>query len=199
MKRGRSILPMVVLGAAALAAAGCPGKLGNQQGHAPAQPIAFSHALHAGLYEIDCQYCHAGAERSRHAGVPATSICLNCHSQVKTDAPEIRKLATFASADTPPPWVKVHRLPDFAFFSHASHVTAGLTCQTCHGQVQQMVRVEQQEPMTMGWCLSCHRGIRQERRDAPPPLATATLLAVATPQRPPRHLTPPTDCSACHR
>ncbi len=183
-----------------LAGAGCPGKLGGQQGHAPVQPIAFSHALHAGLYELDCQYCHAGAERSRHAGVPSASVCLNCHSQVKTDAPEIRKLTTFVRDDRPVPWEKVHRLPDFAYFSHASHVTAGLACQTCHGAVQQMVRVEQQETMTMGWCLSCHRATRAEQRQAPAPLATLALNQL-TGQAPidARHLSPPTDCSGCHR
>jgi len=178
--------------------AGC--KVGTQQGHAPAQPIAFSHALHAGLYELDCQYCHAGAERSRHAGVPTASVCLNCHSQVKTDAPEIRKLTAFIQKDQPIPWEKVHRLPDFAFFSHASHVTAGLACQTCHGQVQQMVRVEQQETMTMGWCLSCHREVRAEEREAPLPLATLALKGMDEAAKlPPRHLQPPTDCSGCHR
>jgi len=189
-----------VLAVAALGGTGCPGKLGGQQGHAPAQPIAFSHALHAGLYELDCQYCHAGAERSRHAGVPAASICLNCHSQVKTDAPEIRKLAALVTADQPVPWVKVHRLPDFAFFSHASHVSAGLVCQTCHGPVQQMVRVEQRETMTMGWCLRCHRGLRTQAREAPTPLATLAMNHFADAGKvPPRHLEPPTDCSACHR
>lgn len=190
----------VALLAAALGSAACPGQLGGQQGHAPAQPIAFSHALHAGLYELDCQYCHAGAERSRHAGVPPAGVCLNCHSQVKTDAPEIRKLTALAKSDAPVPWLKVHRLPDFAFFSHASHVSAGLNCQGCHGPVEQMVRVEQQETMTMGWCLRCHREVRDEGRPAPLPLATLALdrlehAAVV----PPRHLEPPTDCSACHR
>jgi hypothetical protein len=196
----RRALLALALAAAALGAAGCPGKLGQQQGHAPAQPIAFSHALHAGLYEIDCQYCHAGAERSRHAGVPAGGVCLNCHSQVKTDSPEIRKLTTLVKADQPVPWIKVHRLPDFAFFSHASHVSAGLACQECHGQVQQMVRVEQQETMTMGWCLRCHREVRAEERNAPLPLATLALNQLdAVSKAPPRHLQPPTDCSACHR
>jgi hypothetical protein len=195
MSRGALLL----LASAALAAGACPGRLGGQQGHAPAQPIAFSHALHAGLYELDCQYCHAGAERSRHAGVPSASVCLNCHSQVKTDAPEIRKLTAFVNDDRPVPWLKVHRLPDFAFFSHQSHVTAGLACQTCHGPVQQMVRVQQQETMTMGWCLSCHRTIRADEREAPLPLATlADNRPTAAPALP-RHLTPPTDCSGCHR
>ncbi len=192
--------PFVALAFAAVAAAGCPGKLGGQQGHAPVQPIAFSHAVHAGLYEIDCQYCHAGAERSRHAGVPAAGVCLNCHSKVKTDAPEIRKLTAFVTSDQPVPWMKVHRLPDFAFFSHASHVSAGLACQGCHGQVQQMTRVEQQETMTMGWCLRCHREVRDEERDAPPPLATLAMNRMDTVTKAPaRHLQPPTDCSACHR
>jgi len=178
----------------------CPGKLGSQQGHAPEQPIAFSHALHAGLYELDCQYCHAGAERSRHAGVPPASLCLNCHSQVKTGSPEIVKLKSFVDNDAPVPWVKVHRLPDFAFFSHASHVSGGLPCQTCHGPVQEMVRVQQQETMTMGWCLNCHRNTRDAERDAPLPLATLLAEKAAAPDRiPSRHLAPPTDCSACHR
>jgi hypothetical protein len=185
---------------AALAAGGCPGKLGGQQGHAPEQPIAFSHALHAGLYEVDCQYCHGGAERSRHAGVPSASVCLNCHAQVKKTSPEIQRLTSFVAADRPVPWVKVHRLPDFAFFSHASHVTAGLACQTCHGAVQRMVRLEQKETMTMGWCLRCHRELRDEGRDAPTPLATLALSELSRPKAPPpRHLMPPTDCSACHR
>ena len=196
----RTVGHVLALFLAALLAAGCPGKLGNQQGHAPAQPIAFSHATHAGLYELDCQYCHAGAERSRHAGVPTASVCLNCHSQVKTDAPEIRKLSAFIQKDEAIPWEKVHRLPDFAFFSHASHVTAGLACQTCHGQVQQMVRVAQQETMTMGWCLDCHRETRDAKRDAPLPLATLAMNRLDTAATaPPRHLQPPTDCSGCHR
>ncbi len=185
-----------------LAATGCPGKLGGQQGHAPVQPIAFSHALHAGLYALDCQYCHAGAERSRHAGVPTASVCLNCHAQVKVDAPEIRKLTALVRTDQPVPWVKVHRLPDFAFFSHASHVSAGLVCQTCHGQVERMVRVEQQETMTMGWCLRCHRDTRAADAPAPVPLATLAmnhLTATNPTEIPPRHLEPPTDCSGCHR
>ena len=191
---------IALLGVGIVALAGCPGKLGGQQGHAPEQPIAFSHALHAGLYELDCQYCHAGAERSRHAGVPAASVCLNCHSQVKTDSPEIRKLTDFVKTDRPVPWVKVHRLPDFAFFSHASHVSAGLACQKCHGPVEQMVRVAQQETMTMGWCLSCHRDLREEKLAAPLPLATLVAARLPeAPHLPSRQLQPPTDCSACHR
>jgi hypothetical protein len=118
---------------------------------------------------------------------------------VKTDSPEIRKLASFVDGDRPVPWLKVHRLPDFAFFSHASHVTAGLACQTCHGPVQQMVRVEQRETMAMGWCLSCHRSVREAEREAPIPLATLADNRPPGPAELPRHLGPPTDCSGCHR
>lgn len=184
---------------AALAA--CDGApLNSQQGYQPAQPIEYSHALHAGMYEMDCQYCHSGAERSRHAGVPSSSVCMNCHSQVRTESPEIQKLAKLVATDTPVPWVRVHRLPDFAYFNHASHVSAGLTCQGCHGPVEQMVRVEQKETMSMGWCLDCHRRTREQELEAPMPLATLPDEKMAAPETiAKRTLTPPTDCSACHR
>jgi hypothetical protein len=208
MNLRRPFLPLaalVLLGA-------CSGPVSSQQGYMPEQPIAFSHAVHAGQYEIDCQYCHVGAERSRHASVPASSVCMNCHTHVKTDSPEIQKVAASVREGTPIQWVRVHRLPDHAFFSHANHVTADLKCQTCHGPVEQMVRVEQVEPMTMGWCLDCHRKTAETQVSAPPPGAprSGELLAVsmappppdaqpAEPAKPPRILQPPTDCSACHR
>ncbi|NTX56786.1 cytochrome c3 family protein [Myxococcus sp. CA039A] len=192
---------------AALSLGGCSGPVNNQQGHMPAQPVAFSHAVHAGQYELDCQYCHVGAERSRHAGVPSASVCMNCHAQVKKDSPEIQKVAAAVAANAPIEWVRVHRLPDHAFFNHASHVTAGLKCQTCHGQVQEMVRVEQVEPMTMGWCLDCHRKTSTESLTAPTPSAprAGELLALSSgtplpePLKSPRILRPPSDCSGCHR
>jgi hypothetical protein len=191
----------------ALALAGCSGPVNNQQGYMPEQPVAFSHAVHAGQYELDCQYCHVGAEKSRHAGVPASSVCMNCHTQVKTDSPEIQKVAAAVAKNQPIEWVRIHRLPDHAFFNHSSHVTAGLACQTCHGKVQEMVRVEQAEPMTMGWCLDCHRKMAAEQVSAPPPSAprSGELLAMSTqapapaPLKAPRILQPPTDCSGCHR
>ncbi|WP_224364407.1 cytochrome c3 family protein [Hyalangium versicolor] len=202
--------PFYLLAALALLGS-CSGPVSNQQGYMPEQPIAFSHAIHAGHYEIDCQYCHVGAERSRHAGVPASSVCMNCHSRVKTDSPEIQKVAAAVQQGKPIEWVRVHRLPDHAFFSHANHVTAGLKCQTCHGPVEQMVRVEQVEPMTMGWCLECHRKTAAEQVSVAPSGAprAGELLAVSmaspatevepAPAKPQRILSPPTDCSACHR
>ncbi len=166
--------PAAALALAALA--GCQvGGFGTQQGYEPVQPVAFSHALHAGEYRIDCAYCHTGVERSRHAGFPSLSTCMNCHDQVKKDSPEVQKLAAAAAAGEPIRWIKVHRLPDFAYFSHASHVAAGgQACATCHGGVDRMVRISQVETMNMGWCLTCHRSVA--------PAAVA----------------PPTDCVACH-
>ena len=155
--------------------AGCG--VGSQQGYEPVQPIPFSHALHAGEYKIDCQYCHFGAQRSRHAGVPPANVCVNCHAQVKKGAPEIQKLLAAVAENRPIEWTKVHRLPDFAYFDHSRHVRAGqIACQTCHGPVEEMVRVKQVEPMTMGWCLDCNR-----ERAAKDPLKA-----------------PSTDCAACH-
>ncbi|WP_338864411.1 cytochrome c3 family protein [Myxococcus stipitatus] len=192
---------------AALGLGGCNGPVNNQQGHMPAQPVAFSHAVHAGQYELDCQYCHVGAESSRHAGVPSTSVCMNCHSQVKKDSPEVQKVIAAVAAKASIEWVRVHRLPDHAYFNHASHVTAGLACQTCHGKVEEMVRVEQVAPMTMGWCLDCHRKTLAQGQTAPlssSPRA-GELLALTSgsplpePSKTPRTLRPPSDCSSCHR
>ena len=126
-------------------------------GYAPAQPIAFSHKLHAGELGLDCRYCHSGADKGRRATIPATQVCMGCHSQVATDKPEIQKLAKFHKEGTSVPWAKVHDLADHAYFSHEWHVQAGVACQTCHGDVQEMTVVRQHAPLTMGWCLDCHR------------------------------------------
>lgn len=129
----------------------------TNQGYEPTQPIEYSHALHAGQFRIPCQYCHADAERSRHAGIPPASTCMNCHAQVRRDAPVIQQLARAVATDTPIRWVRVNRLPDFAYFNHSFHVSAGVQCQTCHGAIETMARVRQEPPLTMGWCVSCHR------------------------------------------
>lgn len=167
---------------------------GNQQGYAPAQPIAYSHRLHAGELQIDCLYCHFAATTSRHAGVPAQSICMNCHKFVRAPlgavraedelaqkenrkpraiiSPELAKLYRSLAVDsnmqpapgqtpTPIEWIKIHNLPDFAYFDHRAHVTAGVACQRCHGPVETMERVHQVEDLSMGWCVNCHREVNQ--------------------------------------
>lgn len=166
---------LLAAAALALTLGGCSCTMGSQQGYAPEQPVAYSHALHAGELQLDCQYCHFGASRSRHAGIPPAQVCMNCHTQVLKDSPEVKKVAAAVAEDRPIQWVKVHRLPDHAFFSHQNHVQGGVACQECHGPVETMVRVEQVERMTMGWCLDCHR-------------ARAPQVSAAT-----------TDCAGCHR
>lgn len=121
------------------------------------QPIAFNHKLHAGEKQIPCQYCHAYARRSPAAGVPSVQACMGCHSLVAVNRPEVRKLAAFWEQKQPIPWVKIHDLPDFVYFSHKRHVRAGVKCQECHGAVETMEQVVQAASLEMGWCLSCHR------------------------------------------
>ena len=142
--------------------------IGVQQGYQPNQPIAFSHALHAGQYEIDCQYCHTGVRKAKSANIPSPNICMNCHVSVKTESPEIQKI--FAAIDYDPAtkqygedvkpieWVRIHNLPDLAYFNHSQHVkVGGIECQTCHGPIEEMEVVYQYSTLTMGWCINCHR------------------------------------------
>lgn len=132
--------------------------VGVQQGYAPEQPIAFSHKIHAGDFEIDCQYCHTGVEIGKSANIPSVNICMNCHSQIKVDSPEIQKLYAAQESGQPIEWVRVHNLPDLAYFNHSQHVKVGdIDCQTCHGEIQEMPVVKQYAPLTMGWCIDCHR------------------------------------------
>lgn len=146
--------------------------LGRSQGYEPEQPIKFSHALHAGQNKIDCQYCHTGADKSRHAVIPSVAVCMNCHKYVqqgpKHGTKEIAKIyeysgwdpesSTFKNAPKPIQWVKIHNLPDHVYFNHSQHVkVGGIECQTCHGNVQEMEVVKQFAPLSMGWCINCHR------------------------------------------
>ncbi|WP_420385821.1 cytochrome c3 family protein [Roseivirga sp.] len=132
--------------------------IGVQQGYQPKQPIAFSHKIHAGQYEIACQYCHTGVEIGKSANIPSVNICMNCHSSIKTDSPEIQKLYAAQDSGEPIEWVRIHNLPDLAYFNHSQHVKVGeIECQTCHGEIQEMEVVKQHAPLTMGWCIDCHR------------------------------------------
>ncbi|NPA45918.1 MAG: cytochrome c3 family protein [Chlorobi bacterium] len=146
--------------------------LGRQQGYAPVQPIWFSHKVHATQNNIDCEYCHSDARKSRHAGIPSLDVCLNCHSVVKegkiSGKQEIAKIydhlgynpATnqFDKPGKPIEWVKVHNLPDHVYFNHAQHVEVGkVACQECHGPVERMNRVVDVTELSMKFCLDCHR------------------------------------------
>jgi nitrate reductase gamma subunit len=132
-------------------------RVGLSQGYVPPQPVAFSHRLHAGKYSVPCLYCHFAAGKSRHAGIPPAGVCMGCHGQLKVASAELGKLKEAVRQARPVRWVKVHNLPDFVYFNHSQHVTAGVACQQCHGPVETMDRVRQVAPLTMGWCLDCHR------------------------------------------
>ena len=158
--------------------------VGLHQGYMPKQPIAFSHKLHAGEYKIDCKYCHTGTTKSKSAWIPSANVCMNCHTQIRNrhevakrhpDAkedgsvsPEIAKIyeavgwdpATFSftGKEKPIEWIRIHNVPDHAYFNHAQHVVVGnLECQTCHGPVENMEVVYQYSDLGMGWCVNCHR------------------------------------------
>lgn len=142
--------------------------IGIQQGYQPKQPIAFSHKLHAGAYEINCVYCHTGANKGKQANIPSPNICMNCHSQIKKESPEIQKIyaaigydpntASYTGKQKPIEWVRIHNLPDLAYFNHSQHYNVGgIKCQTCHGPIEEMDVVKQYSLLTMGWCIDCHR------------------------------------------
>ncbi len=132
--------------------------IGLQQGYQPTQPIAFSHKLHAGEHQINCAYCHTSVYKSKSANIPSANICMNCHSQIKTESPEIKKIYRAIERKQPIQWVRIHNLPDLAYFNHAQHTQVGnIQCQTCHGPIQNMEVVYQYSSLTMGWCINCHR------------------------------------------
>ena len=164
-------------------------RVGVHQGYAPVQPIAFSHKLHAGDSQIPCLYCHFGARTSRHAGIPPLNVCMNCHSILTKQTAEIEKLKEAVQRGQPIAWTKVHNLPDFVYFSHSQHVTGGVACTACHGPVETMARVRQDAPLTMGWCLDCHK-----KRG--PDLLRARQAALK--RGDPRAPLPGLDCGKCH-
>eukprot|EP01047_Picozoa_sp_COSAG01_P000273 COSAG01_NODE_4_length_55812_cov_1344.168109_35_plen_227_part_00 len=126
-------------------------------GYQPEQPIPFSHRLHAGELGLDCRYCHTQVQKAGHSNIPSTETCMNCHKMVKKDSPHIKKLHESYANDEPIPWVRIHALPDYAYFNHSRHVNSGISCVSCHGRVDQMEVVRQVEPLSMGWCVECHR------------------------------------------
>ncbi len=136
--------------------------LGRYQGYEPDQPIAFSHKVHSGENKIDCEYCHSGAMDSKRSGIPSANLCLNCHNVIKegtnTGTAEIAKIHKAVEEGKAIEWVKVHNLPDHVYYNHSQHVNAGnMECEECHGDVENMGRIQQVNDLSMGWCLDCHR------------------------------------------
>jgi hypothetical protein len=178
-------------------------------GYRPRQPVPYSHKLHAGDIGLDCRYCHNTVERAAKAAIPPTATCMNCHKLVKSTLTgpyqkRIEKVVESFETGKPIEWVRVHMLPDYAYFNHSAHVAAGVGCSSCHGRVDHMDVVEQVQPLSMGWCLDCHRNPEPHLR----PLDQVTNMAwdpeafaynaAEDPQRT-RQVDPPLHCSGCHR
>jgi len=177
---------------------------GTKQERDIVQPIEFDHRHHVGDEGIDCRYCHYTVEKSPYPGLPATTICMSCHAQVWNKSPLLVLVREYYFKDRPIPWNSVHNLPDFVYFNHAIHVNKGVGCVTCHGRVDQMALIQQQAPLSMGWCVSCHRNPEPHLR----PKELVTLMdwqpkedrvELGKKLRKQYNLNPSTDCSTCHR
>ena len=126
-------------------------------GYAPEQPVPYSHKLHVDQLGLDCQYCHTNVFDSKYANIPATQTCMNCHNQVATDSDKLALVRESWETGAPIEWIRVHNLADYAYFNHSAHVSVGVGCESCHGRVDKMEVVYQNEPLSMSWCLDCHR------------------------------------------
>lgn len=141
----------------------------SNEGYQPRQPIPFSHVIHAGVLEMECLYCHHQAEKGAHAGIPSVELCMGCHSIVRQDSPDIQRLAEYYESGEPVPWVRIHALPEHSYFSHQWHVAAGVSCQECHGPIQNMPEVRQWQKLEMASCMECHRQDTHVRNVNHPP------------------------------
>tara|TARA_E500000178_G_scaffold229229_1_gene225893 strand:+ start:86 stop:748 length:663 start_codon:yes stop_codon:yes gene_type:complete len=173
-------------------------------GYQPEQPIPYSHRLHAGELGIDCRYCHFDVETEAYANVPSSETCLNCHNYIKTDNSDIQTIKKHYDNNEPVDWVKVHMLPDYAYFNHSRHVNSGVSCVQCHGRIDQMEVVRQSEPLSMVWCLECHEN--PEEYVWPKDKVTKLWWEPEEDQSvmgkrlvEEYHLNPKVQCSVCHR
>lgn len=179
----------------------------SRVGYAPVQPVPFSHALHAGQLGLDCRYCHSNVEKSGHSNVPTAQTCMNCHNQIKTDSPLLAPVRASYESGDPVPWVKIHQAPDYVYFNHSVHVARGVSCVECHGKINEMEVVEHAKPLSMGWCLECHREPEKFIRD--PKLVTnldwqhpggeAKRIEDGQKFVHDWKVQPPQSCSGCHR
>ena len=203
--RHLNLLPLVIAGAATVGGGVLTGAIwyyaapdNLQVGYAPEQPVPYSHRLHAGELEMDCRYCHANVDRSHEAMVPPTQTCMGCHAQVHPDSERLAPVRESFETGAPVEWVRVHQVPDTVFFDHSVHLAAGVGCVTCHGRVDQMEVVQVDQPISMGWCLDCHRDPGPGLR----PRTEITNMDWAPDENWVAHVdevNPPTHCSGCHR
>jgi hypothetical protein len=182
-------------------------------GYQPIQPVPFSHKIHAGQMGIDCRYCHSFVETAAHSNVPTTQVCMNCHSQVQKDNPKLQAVRDSWQSGRPIQWIQIHKTPDFVYFNHSAHVNRGVSCVSCHGDITEMDIVYHHEPLSMDWCLNCHRNPENALR----PLNQITNLKWTPSTKPGQsianaqrelgsklkdewHINPPDkNCAGCHR
>ncbi len=175
-------------------------------GYAPRQPVSYNHYLHAEQLGIDCRYCHTYVERSGYANVPDAATCMNCHSQVKKDSPLLAPVRRSYETGEPVQWVRIHQLPDYVYFNHAVHVNRGIGCIECHGEIHKMKVVQHAKPMSMAFCLDCHRAPEQFLRPLDKvfdlnwkPDNAAAHADWAREAMVNWNVNPPQSCSGCHR
>lgn len=176
-------------------------------GYMPHQPVPYSHELHAGQMGIDCRYCHNTVEYAAKAAIPPTQTCMNCHTEVHKDSVKIKPLVESYQTGKPVQWIRIHDLPDYAYFNHSAHVTRGVSCVECHGRIDKMPEVYQQEPLSMSWCLECHRNPQTRVRDPKDVFDLGWGVDRTKKQKfdfgkemiDKNNLNPSQDCSTCHR
>ncbi len=218
--RGANFVPLKIILVLALLGMAAPAAIWyywrpeyTKIGYQPAQPIPFSHKVHAGQLGLDCRYCHSFAENAAHSNIPTAQVCMNCHSQVQKDNPKLAPLREAWATGKPVEWVQIHKTPDHAYFNHSVHINRGVSCVSCHGRVDQMDVVAHEKSLSMGWCLECHRAPETALR----PLDKVTDLGWhAKPQgkesieqaqlnlgqklKDQRGINPPvSNCAGCHR
>ncbi|MBC8401311.1 MAG: ammonia-forming cytochrome c nitrite reductase subunit c552 [Candidatus Marinimicrobia bacterium] len=173
-------------------------------GYQPKQPVPYSHKLHAGDLGIDCRYCHTTVETTATASLPPTQTCMNCHQLILPESKKLLPVRESWATGKPLEWVRVHKIPDFAYFDHSVHINAGVGCASCHGNITEMEVVKLVEPLSMSWCLTCHRDPDQHLR----PLAEITNMKWTPPDdqiqlaqqfKLERNIKTREDCSTCHR
>ena len=173
-------------------------------GYAPEQPVPYSHALHVGELGIECRYCHNTVETAAHAAVPPTQTCMNCHSMIRKESEKLIPIRESYATGMPVAWIRVHDLPDYVYFNHSAHVRRGIGCVSCHGRIDTMEVVTQVEPLSMGWCLDCHRQPEQHLRPVEfvfqlDWVPEEDQLVLGSRLRETFNINPPVDCNTCHR
>ena len=187
----------------------------TRAGYMPTQPVPFQHSLHVQQLGLDCRYCHSYVEVSEHSNVPNTQTCMNCHGAIKSTSPKLQPVRDSWASGKPVEWVRIHKVPDYAYFNHSAHVNRGVSCVSCHGNINRMEVVWEEKPLSMGWCLSCHRAPQENLRPLaeithldwkPADLGTNpetgkeyTQLDIGTKLVHDWKVSPPVTCTGCHR